>query len=403
MTTIVVPNFGCNLECAYCFATPVRDKEYKPDLEAMKNQIAKIDPHDDVVIHGGECTAIPLKDLEFLLDACYKVKGRTSIMTNGYFLSPHLIRLFKKYKTDVGLSIDGPPEFNRLRGFPTDPAANQEYNERLLSNINWMRNERIEFGHISVLHKANAGDEHKVRELIKWLTDFNMPSGRLNLMTATRPEAKKYELSPQEASRAYKQIYLHLRERPELKWLPFREFTDNLLGKRLAPCHTIRCDFFSTVCKSVMPDGAMGNCDMTFMLDAYSRTETSNERYAALKETDCAGCEYWEVCGGGCPGTGEEGDWRNRTIWCETYKTLYSLIEHDLRGLFPNIDLSIDIPNFFEEYHLKGKTPVPLRSIEQSTWSSLPPREKEAAPVEKDECPHKFLPGHVHIPHSNVG
>jgi len=203
--------------------------------------------------------------------------------------------------------------------------------------------------------------------LIQWLVENKLYHGRLNLMAATRPEAQKYELTPEQQKAAYTQIYEFLKTHPEIKWNPFREFIDNMLGKNLAPCFVNRCDPFCTICKSILPDGRMGNCDATFCLDAYYRTQRDTMRADILKETDCEGCRYWEICGGGCPMRAIDNDWRNKTRFCEAIKQLYSLIERDLRGLMPNVTLAVDVPNFYEEYHLKGKI-LSMNEIIESTW-----------------------------------
>jgi hypothetical protein len=58
----------------------------------------------------------------------------------------------------------------------------------------------------------------------------------------------------------------------------------------------------------------------------------------------CKGCKYWSVCNGGCPSSGVDEDWRNRTIWCGAKYTAYEKIEKRMRETFPNIQLVTDLP-----------------------------------------------------------
>jgi hypothetical protein len=45
----------------------------------------------------------------------------------------------------------------------------------------------------------------------------------------------------------------------------------------------------------------------------------------------CGGCRFFLACGGGnCPGEGEGGDWRNRTVHCETLIALFEDLEDEL-------------------------------------------------------------------------
>lgn len=49
-------------------------------------------------------------------------------------------------------------------------------------------------------------------------------------------------------------------------------------------------------------------------------------------------------CNGGCPGAGQNDNYRNRTHFCQAKHALYSKIEDDLRTLLPNIRLITDLP-----------------------------------------------------------
>ena len=44
----------------------------------------------------------------------------------------------------------------------------------------------------------------------------------------------------------------------------------------------------------------------------------------------CGGCRFFLMCKGQCPGTAIDGDWRNRTERCETWKRLFETIEAEL-------------------------------------------------------------------------
>jgi hypothetical protein len=65
----------------------------------------------------------------------------------------------------------------------------------------------------------------------------------------------------------------------------------------------------------------------------FIKADTSGyERYLALYRTPqsdngCAGCRFFLMCKGQCPGTAIDGDWRNRTEHCEEWKYLFGVIE----------------------------------------------------------------------------
>jgi hypothetical protein len=61
------------------------------------------------------------------------------------------------------------------------------------------------------------------------------------------------------------------------------------------------------------------------------RTENSRARYEALAQVKqsaggCKGCFWWSYCKGGCPGAGLDGDWRNRTRFCEAIKETFAFV-----------------------------------------------------------------------------
>src|SRR5262249_1377360 len=59
------------------------------------------------------------------------------------------------------------------------------------------------------------------------------------------------------------------------------------------------------------------------------------ERYLALYHTPqnhggCAGCRFFVMCKGQCPGTAIDGDWRNRTEHCDLWKGLFRYVEEQM-------------------------------------------------------------------------
>ena len=143
---------------------------------------------------------------------------------------------------------------------------------------------------------------------------------------------------------------------------------DNLLGIHRGNCTKDKCDPYNAgAAKIVRGDGETTACGKTWGTvadgvvhlaghssgNAYNDDET---RYEMLKQvpgpyTDgepdlggCKGCPYWELCTGGCPGAGEDDDWRERTNRCLPIRSAYEAIEAQLRGTLPNVRLVTDLP-----------------------------------------------------------
>jgi uncharacterized protein len=90
--------------------------------------------------------------------------------------------------------------------------------------------------------------------------------------------------------------------------------------------------------------GERSNCGRTNKegIDFVKADRPGFERYLALYHTPqedggCQGCRFFLACKGQCPGTAIDGDWRNRTEYCELWKKLFRHIEERLleRGAFP--------------------------------------------------------------------
>jgi len=350
MTLLVVPYLNCNLHCAYCFAHSYDwNKTSTYDLDAILKSMETLHNEtqgDGFCLHGGECTLMNRRDFEAILKKMFELQGRSSLQTNCYKIDNDLIRLFKNYKTSIGVSIDGDSTLNALRGFPDDEKKSKEYTDQVLNNITTLQKEGISVRIIVVLTKVNADSDDKLEKLTEFvlkLKDLGIKGGRLNFMWSNCAETKKYELPPEEASHAWLYLYEKLKKYSDLQWQPFREFTDNLLGFGHSSCSYGKCDYFCTSTKVILPDGSLGNCDRTHQEGSiYTRAPMSYERYQVLKQTDCKQCKYWDICYGGCPSEGQNGDWRNKTRWCQAIYDMYSAIENDLKTLLPNVKLMVN-------------------------------------------------------------
>lgn len=278
-------------------------------------------------------------------DGSIKPKGAVSIVTNGSMVDDDIIALFKRYNVYVGLSCDGPPDLNTLRGpDPSDPMRTVEYNLDLVETMRKLRENGIPVSIMCILHKMNASSKEKLQLLgawMLWLNKMGIKGGRANPMYSnSHPEL---ELTSEELYRAWRVIY-RLNKEHDLQWNPILEMEKNLQEEKNSPCHFVGCDKFATCTLSILPNGTIGNCDRTFSDGMYLRSmdRSKSGRYEALAQTQCNGCRYWRVCYGTCPEEGFEGDWRNKTRFCEAVYKMYAFIEGELRKANPNIELVVD-------------------------------------------------------------
>lgn len=361
-SSIKVTGVACNINCVYCYEGNLRKEvqnEVKYDLnaieKAMEERYGK-DGSSAPNLHGGEALIISKLDVERLLKKMYELHGSSSVQTNGVLIDEEYIEMFKRYKTSVGISFDGPWPLNKLR-VAGNGMSTKEATERTQQAIYRLHEAGISVGLIIVLHRANASPQYlpKLKEFVLEMSKMGI-GGRLNLCIIDDPILKaKQELTEEEAADVYRDLARFvLVEHPELKmrWQPFRDIVDNLLGNGLGTCIFHPCSYYEADGERViMGDGSLANCLKTAKSNyVYLRepeTEKNHVREEILSQTPyeyggCKGCRYWRVCYGVCPSEGIDGDWRNRSRFCKAYYGAYETVAQHLKALLPNIELVVD-------------------------------------------------------------
>ena len=285
---------------------------------------------EKIILHGGEPLMLSKKEIDLFLRTSYEKNGFSAIQTNAYLIDEDIISMFKKYKTGVGISIDGPWSCNALRGSGTAKERKKQ-TSKILSNIDRLIEEKIIPGIIIVVHKQNAiGDN---RETLKeWILSLNKRriTGRLNPCITGN---MKYDLTPEEASDFYIDMLNFMMENGIRGWSPYQDVINTLKGEGSVECKFRECDPLATAAAtSVMRDGTIGVC-LRLYGDGkeYERhNSVTDVRGRVLQKYDCKGCEWWEHCHGGCSSSAIDFDWRNKDRFCLLWKTLFVRISRIL-------------------------------------------------------------------------
>ena len=121
----LVPSFGCNFDCPYCFEdkhpSVMNENIQEAVLRLVDDRLSKIDQLT-ISWFGGE-PLVGKKALVRLshafIERCqrFNVKYTASIITNGYLLTEQTCQQLKKARiSSAQVTIDGPPEVhNRMR------------------------------------------------------------------------------------------------------------------------------------------------------------------------------------------------------------------------------------------------------------------------------------------------
>jgi uncharacterized protein len=333
----------CNIRCHYCYQNPQRDAgnvSRKYDLEAIKRAIEA--EGTDFVLFGGEPLLVPVPDLEELWRWGYEKYRRNGLQTNGTLINERHIELFQKYNVHVGISIDGPGDFNNAR-WSGNLDKTRKNTEMTMSAIRKLSAAGIAPSLIVTLHRGNALPD-KLPTMKEWFCEvaaLGVTSVRLHtLEVETQWARENLALTTDENLNAM--LYFFDLQRNDLRSIRFNEFRDmkNLLtGKdNKTSCIWNACDPYTTrAVRGVESYGQRSNCGRVNKegIDFVKAGSVGFERYIALYYTPqefggCQGCKFFLVCKGQCPGTALDGDWRNRSENCSLWKQLFQKIEDEV-------------------------------------------------------------------------
>lgn len=160
---VVQPTSFCPAGCLYCYLgkselakyqvmnTDVRSKVIQSIHELLNSTYTngKI----RVLLRGGEPLAAGIEWLQEFLLHLYAFQDIStdnvivSIQTNGWYLSEDFIRLFRRFKVEIGLSLDGPEAYCSHR---VDKAG-LPFFSRIMNGVRLLKESGYEFAVISVV------------------------------------------------------------------------------------------------------------------------------------------------------------------------------------------------------------------------------------------------------------
>lgn len=353
MSTEVLPvGITCNLGCTYCYETNLRDANpaEKYDRKAVLASIDKLT--NPFSLFGGEPLILRLEHLEELLDIAHKRWGYSGLQTNGSLITDKHIELFKKYKTQVGISLDGPDELNDSRWAGTVEATRKQ-TAKTHAAIKNLVAAGIVPSLIVTLHAGNCAED-KFPKFVAWIRELDAMGIKYVNPHVMELDAKAHLLYLEQDTLADRLIDLWnlQNELTNVKFSKFQEVLSLLQGQDDVTCHWHACDALNTqAVTSIDHDGAPSGCKRTYKGNqrwlpaegtGYSAPFAGHAgtrhhtRQLALYVTPqehggCKDCQYWLLCMGQCPGEGEGSDWRKRSSYCRVWKRLFAEGERRLR------------------------------------------------------------------------
>lgn len=338
---------ACNARCVYCDV--VHDEN--AILEKMPYEILELffvrindylleraDETMDITWHGGEPLLLGpayfAKALEFQQKHCEKTAHRIShnIQTNLTLFNSKFVPVFKQLGVKgFGTSYD---PYTDLRGIGETVDANL-YKRKFIASARLAEREGFTWGMIYVVSKLSLD---RPLDIFWFLVNLN-PWGSVmfNPIHIRNKKLSYLDITPEEFADFLGAIFpVWWKNRWRLTTVePFRMWVESLLmGHRTVIC----CD--SGECAQthfgLAPDGKYFQCGRSMEWDLLelgsildrsfvevlkdSKKAELRGRTELLAKTECAECQYWNVCHGGCPLEGwlVTGSLMSRSRFCQT-------------------------------------------------------------------------------------
>ena len=318
---------ACNLDCAYCYREESESFQSMPHEVAEKGlSLAAASGHSfHVQLTGGEPTLEP-ELIEWTASFIRKQSLDTTIgiQTNGTILDLSLIKIFKRYDIQVGVSLDGPPDFHeRLRG---------KFN-LTIKGLKLLSDHAVPFRVTCVVTKQNIA---AMDQLALLLGTFAAAEGiALDLLVCKGHVLKGCCVRPpssDELRNGLKKLVqalgwinkkrshpIRLRELESLKQAFKR-------GSAVPFCHA-----FQGETMAICPDGTIYPCGQTagdpcFACGTVEAVEKKKlyllEQYS-LRGEECQKCPLSGFCPGDCPSRLHYNDSQTSRLACVMYRTLW--------------------------------------------------------------------------------
>ena len=348
-TLILKATESCNSNCYYCDVVRKKDTGATMSLEVLETVFRRVGdflrqrPGErvEIIWHGGEPLlpgpAFYEAALAFQERHCGAAAGRIthSIQSNLTCFREEFVPLFRRLGIgSVGTSYDPEPH---MRG-PGESIDSDTYNRRFLAGVALLERHGFSWGLIYVVTRKSLA---RPREIFTFLTNLALSgSVSFNPVLIYDEERRGIAVTPAEFTAFLGEIFPfwweHRSRYPRVQ--PFQSLAETLIeGKNKLFCADSGGCVYHHV--NVSPDGATSQCGRSadWGLLSYgsigerpladiladSQRNVLAERLTVLREGECRGCRFWEICHGGCPLDAWSGhrSFLYKSEWCETKRS----------------------------------------------------------------------------------
>lgn len=309
----------CNLRCTYCNEFPFLAEKDRMSLEDLKRMFGHIadfyaatPKRMDFVWHGGEPLLIEPDYYERILDLQHeafdpvKVQFTNSVQTNLTILNDGILKLFKNFFTNIGVSVD-------VFGDQRVTITGRPSQKIVLKNIQRLIDEQICFGCIAVLSRATAP---YVEEIYHFFESIQKSFRLLPIdQAAYEGQQDRLALTDVEIVTAFKRaVDLWLMSDSNIKVYPIQDYIKNVVWYLHG---ANRQDYYDKINEEIVyivnTDGSLfSNADAPFPEFCHGNIfrqpvaslkrsagyfKAVNTAFQRMKEI-CSECQYYGICSG---------------------------------------------------------------------------------------------------------
>jgi uncharacterized protein len=332
----------CNLRCKYCYARPhlaSRDIMSNEVLDCIVRKCLDNSDYPTFSWHGGEPTLAGYDFFQYAMELIEKYSSpnqvvRNLIQTNATRITPQLAELFKKYKFEVSVSLDGPKDVHRINRVTID---GKNSFDQVMRGIKILRQYGINPSVICTVSKETLPFAEKTFH-------FLVSQGFKKLKYGPVFDSTKdvFSITSEEWFKYLKKVFYEWFDigDPTIQVRDLNEVIVWLSKRSLSLCS---CDRTCLHWVSVDPKGDIYPCE--YLREKYyygniTQMELSDVFYTPAYQEfrkiyevvpqKCQHCEFFKVCGNGCPATRvKEGEISSDGIYafCEQRRKLFYVIE----------------------------------------------------------------------------
>jgi uncharacterized protein len=345
-TLILKVTEKCNSNCYYCDVVWKQKTGQTMPLDILEAVFIRVDEylrgHSEeqvqIIWHGGE-PLLPGPDyyrqaISLFNKNCLETKNRVnhSIQTNLTCFNEEFVDIFRNLGiVHVGTSYDPEPH---VRGSGKRIDSDQ-YNRKFMQALTILEGNGFGWGMIYVVTRRSLAEP---LEVFHFLTNLCLSGGfNMNPVLIYDEKRKDIAITPEEYADFLGAIFpvwwKHRERYPDVE--PFRSLVRTIIEGQLS-LGCVESGDCTYKHLNVAPDGETSQCgrsadwgllqygnikDRSIEEILYNhQRDQLEERAKKLKDKDCRGCRFWDLCHGGCPldASSKHKGFMFKSEWCES-------------------------------------------------------------------------------------